>query len=59
MTLTDCEINVTLIWCEDCIIFSTTRKTEFIVTDEKTLHSQCNFVNSRKCKTITTIKFGF
>ena len=33
MPLINCEISLILIWSKNCIIFSTTRKTTFTVTD--------------------------
>ena len=35
MPLVNCEISLNLIWYEDCVISSATRKTIFAVTDAK------------------------
>ena len=35
MPLVNCEISLNLIWYEDCVISSATRKTKFAVTDAK------------------------
>ena len=35
MPLINCKINLILIWSENCIIFTATRKTKFAITDTK------------------------
>ena len=35
MPLFDCEINLILIWSQNCVTYSTIRKTKFAITDPK------------------------
>ena len=52
ITLINCEVNLILIWSSACVIPNSTSAGRFTITDT-------NFINSRKCKIISTIKNWF
>ena len=57
--LVDCETNHISKWPSTCIISNSSVARTFAITDTKTLCSSCNFINSRQCKTITTVVMRF
>ena len=62
MYLIKCEINPILTLSANCVTVSTAVPNQgatFAKTDAKTLCSSCNFINSRQCKTIGSIKMRF
>ena len=55
MLLINCEINLVLIWSEDCVISSANEEINFKITDTKLYVP----VVTLACKTNTTIRIRF
>ena len=56
MTLTFWEINLILTWSEYCAIFGRKSINDVYNNQHKTFYFTCNFINSRQCKSTSTIK---
>ena len=62
MSLINCEINLILNWSANCLIVHTdvaNQVAALVLTERKLLCPNSDFINSRHCKVITTIKIGF
>ena len=54
MPLSNCEINLILTWCDNCVLSNDTKATTFTITDAKLY-----LLAVTLCKAISTIKIVF
>ena len=60
MPLINCEVDLILTWSANYVSTAVANEgATFITTNKKTLCSSCDFISSRQCKIIRSIKISF